>query len=148
MPESYGHIFLVLQFLLIRLSSFILMALPLFHPQNIFKSLNLKLLLNKDVSIKSYHYETVLILLIVSSLHWSFSLSFFQGWGGGGGWVGCFSYPTSPARSPIGSVPCVPSYTLGSPAFKGVTRGMSFIHNTMYEDAKPLFVKVYKELHS
>ena len=37
-----------------------------------------------------------------------------------------FSNPTSPPRSPIGLVTCVPSYTLSSPVFKGVTRGMSF----------------------
>ena len=42
----------------------------------------------------------------------------------------CFSNPTSPPRSPIGSVPCVPSYTLCSPAFKGVTRGMNFKHTS------------------
>ena len=30
-----------------------------------------------------------------------------------------FLTPTSPPTSPIGSVPCVPSYTLSSPAFKG-----------------------------
>ena len=42
----------------------------------------------------------------------------------------CFSNPTSPPRSPIGSVPCVPSYTLSSPAFKGVTHGMSFKHSS------------------
>ena len=33
---------------------------------------------------------------------------------------GCFSNPTSPPRSPIGSVPCVPLNTLSSPSFKGV----------------------------
>ena len=27
----------------------------------------------------------------------------------------CFSNPTSPPKSPIGSVPCVPFYTLSSP---------------------------------
>ena len=37
----------------------------------------------------------------------------------------CFSNPTSPPRSPIGSVPCVPTYTLSPPAFQGVTPGMS-----------------------
>ena len=42
--------------------------------------------------------------------------------------VVCFSNPTSPPRTPIGSVPCVPSYTLGSLTFKGLTRGMSFKH--------------------
>ena len=38
----------------------------------------------------------------------------------------CFSNPFSPHRSPINSVPCVPFYTLSSPAFKGVTSGMSY----------------------
>ena len=42
----------------------------------------------------------------------------------------CFSNPTSPPRSPIGSVPCVPSYTLSPSAFKGVTHGMSFKHTS------------------
>ena len=42
----------------------------------------------------------------------------------------CFSNPTSPPRSFIGLVPCVPSYTLISPVFKGVTRGMSFKHTS------------------
>ena len=37
-------------------------------------------------------------------------------WGGG---VVCFSYTTSPPRSPIGSVQCVPFYTLSSPALRG-----------------------------
>ena len=41
-----------------------------------------------------------------------------------------FSNPTSPPRSPIGSVPFVPSYTLSSPAFKGVICGISFKHNS------------------
>ena len=41
----------------------------------------------------------------------------------------CFSNPTFSPRSPIGSVPCVPSNTLSSPAFKGVTRGMRFLNN-------------------
>ena len=40
----------------------------------------------------------------------------------------CLSDPTSPSRSPTGSVPCVPTYTLSSPAFNRVTRGMSFKH--------------------
>ena len=42
----------------------------------------------------------------------------------------CFSNPTSPPRCPIGSVLCVPFYTLSSPAFKGVTCGMSFKHTS------------------
>ena len=42
----------------------------------------------------------------------------------------CFSNPTSPPRSPIASVPCVPSYTLSYRAIKGVTRGMSFKHTS------------------
>ena len=50
-------------------------------------------------------------------------LPHFFHWGGS-----CFSNPTSPPRSPIGSVPRVPSYTLSSLAFKGVTHGMSFKH--------------------
>ena len=33
----------------------------------------------------------------------------------------CFSNPTSPPKSNIGSVPCVICYTLSSPTFKGVT---------------------------
>ena len=41
-------------------------------------------------------------------------------------WFVCFSNPTSPPSSPIGSVPWVPSYTISSPAFKGVTHVMSF----------------------
>ena len=41
-----------------------------------------------------------------------------------------FFNPTSPPRSPIGSVPCVPSYTLSFPAFKGVTREMSIKHTS------------------
>ena len=39
----------------------------------------------------------------------------------------CLSDPTSSPRSPNWSGSCVPSYTLSSPAFKWVTRGMSFI---------------------
>ena len=39
----------------------------------------------------------------------------------------CFYNPGSPPRSPIGLVLCVPSYTLSSPTFKGVTRGLSFV---------------------
>ena len=46
------------------------------------------------------------------------------------GVVVSFSNPTSPPRSPIGLVPCVPSYTLSSPVFKGVTWGMSFKHTS------------------
>ena len=43
----------------------------------------------------------------------------------GGGGVVFFYHPTSPPRSPIRLVPCVPSYTLSKPVFKGVTHGMS-----------------------
>ena len=43
----------------------------------------------------------------------------------------CFSNPTFPSRSPIGSVPCVPFYTLSSPALKGVTCRFRFKH-TMF----------------
>ena len=39
----------------------------------------------------------------------------------------CFSNLTSPSRSPIDLVPCVPFYTFSSPVFKGMTRGMSYI---------------------
>ena len=46
------------------------------------------------------------------------------------GGVGCFFNPTSPPRSPIGWVLCVPSYTLSSLAFKGVTCRMSFKHTS------------------
>ena len=42
----------------------------------------------------------------------------------------CFSNPNCPPRSPIGLVPCVPTYTLSSPAFEGVTRRMSFKHTS------------------
>ena len=37
----------------------------------------------------------------------------------------CFSNPTCPPQSSIGSVQCVSFYTLSSLAFKGVTSGMS-----------------------
>ena len=36
----------------------------------------------------------------------------------------------SAPRSLIGSVPCVPSYTLSSTVFKGSTRGISFKHTS------------------
>ena len=58
-------------------------------------------------------------------------------WGGGV----CFSNPTSPPRSAIGSVPCVPSYTLSSLAFNGVTHGMSFKH-TSPPLCYPLYMQV------
>ena len=45
-------------------------------------------------------------------------------------WFCMFSNPTSHPRRPIGSVLCVPSYTLCSPAFKGVTRRMSLKHTS------------------
>ena len=54
----------------------------------------------------------------------------------------CFSNPTSPPRNPIGSVPCVPSYTLSYPAFKGVTRGMSFKH-TFPPHCCPWYMQVW-----
>ena len=38
----------------------------------------------------------------------------------------CFSWTTSNPRRTIGLVPCVPSYTLSSPAFNRVTCGMSY----------------------
>ena len=40
----------------------------------------------------------------------------------------CLSDPTSPPRSLIGLVQCVSSYTLSSPSFKGVARGMNIFH--------------------
>ena len=44
-------------------------------------------------------------------------------------WFGMFFFPTFPPRSLIGSVLCVPAYTLSSSsAFKGMTRGMDFKH--------------------
>ena len=43
----------------------------------------------------------------------------------------CFSNPTSPPRCPIGSVQCVPSNNLSSPAFKGVTRRMSYKYSVV-----------------
>ena len=42
--------------------------------------------------------------------------------------VVCFSSPTCPTRSFSQSVSCVPSYTLSSPTFNGVTHGMSIKH--------------------
>ena len=53
-----------------------------------------------------------------------FSIIFFWGW------VICFSNPTSLHWSSSWLVHCVPSYTLSSPAFKGVTRGMSLKHTS------------------
>ena len=72
----------------------------------------------------SFTKYTIYIEEIIE-LHAHLTVHFF--WGGG---VVCFPYPTSPPRSPIGWFPCVPSNTLSSPRFKGVTRGMSFKHTS------------------
>ena len=52
-----------------------------------------------------------------------------------------FSYPTSPPRSCIGLVLCVPSYTLSSSSFKGVTGRMSFKH-TSFPLCYPWYMQV------